>query len=74
MPVRGRLLLAGEGLKQHGVAHLHLQPPEEIRGSLWGKTRGGEDAPTAREPQIHVSLPGPAPLKHDAVSCASFFW
>lgn len=30
-----RLLLAGQGGVQHGLAHVHVHPPEEIQGFIW---------------------------------------
>uniref|UniRef100_A0A8D1WZI1 FLII actin remodeling protein n=1 Tax=Sus scrofa TaxID=9823 RepID=A0A8D1WZI1_PIG len=55
LPVR-RVLLAGPRSLHHGLAHLHLQPAEEVRESLPRQAGGGAHDAAAGEPQVPVPL------------------
>lgn len=55
LPV-GVLLLAGQGRLQHGLAHVHLHPAEEVQGAVPGQAGGGAHQPAAGEHEVHGAL------------------
>ena len=46
----------GSWFEQHGLVDVHLQPSEEVRGSVWREAGGDPDAAAAGERQVHVAL------------------
>lgn len=55
LPV-GVLLLAGQGRLQHGLAHIHLYPTEEIQGPVPGQIRGSSNIPATGEHEVYGAL------------------